>query len=112
MDGEVVGLVMKLYRSSLGDFITDLVKWPVLPIVEISCQISAGLAEMHRYGIVHCDLKKNNVLCDIDELGILRAYITDFGVSQIMLGNEKVQSRVNIKMKALSIAYASNEVLI
>lgn len=61
---------------------------------------------------MHCDLKKNNVLCDADQqTGAVRTYITDFGVSQMMLGAEKVQSRVNVRLKALSVCYASPEVL-
>lgn len=45
---------------------------------------------MARYGIVHCDIEKNNILYDVDERGDINTYITDFGVAQMLLGAEKV----------------------
>lgn len=81
MDGEVVGLVMKLYASSLYELILNVNEWPILPIADITQQIASGLAEMHSSGIIHCDIKKNNILYNVDERGMLHTYITDFGVS-------------------------------
>lgn len=45
---------------------------------------------MARYGIVHCDIKKNNVLYEVDDAGQMRVYVTDFGVAQVLLEHEKV----------------------
>lgn len=112
MENSQKAIVMKLYDGSLSSLIDDLILWPVLPFVNISQQVASALAELSRYGIVHCDLKKNNVLYDFNTEGNIRVYITDFGVSQVLLGTEKVQTRVNVRIKALSVAYASPQVLV
>jgi eukaryotic-like serine/threonine-protein kinase len=44
-------------------------------------QICAGLAEAHRNGVVHGDLKSNNVILARDPEGGVRAVITDFGLA-------------------------------
>jgi serine/threonine protein kinase/Tfp pilus assembly protein PilF len=47
----------------------------------IGAQICAGLAEAHRNGVVHGDLKSNNVILARDPDGGIRAVITDFGLA-------------------------------
>ncbi len=50
---------------------------------DIGRQISAGLAEAHRHGVVHGDLKSNNVILVPDPgKGRVRAVITDFGLAR------------------------------
>jgi eukaryotic-like serine/threonine-protein kinase len=49
--------------------------------LEIARQLCAGVTEAHRSGIVHGDLKSNNVILCPDEAGHLRAVITDFGLA-------------------------------
>jgi tetratricopeptide (TPR) repeat protein len=45
-------------------------------------QICAGLAEAHRKGVVHGDVKSNNVFITSDAAGPERAVITDFGLAR------------------------------
>jgi eukaryotic-like serine/threonine-protein kinase len=52
----------------------------------IARQICAGLAEAHRNGVVHGDLKSNNVILTRDAGGGARAVITDFGLARRPLG--------------------------
>jgi tetratricopeptide (TPR) repeat protein len=52
----------------------------------IGRQICAGLAEAHRYRVVHGDLKSNNVILAEDAGGRVRAVITDFGLARKPLG--------------------------
>ena len=48
----------------------------------IARQLAAGLAEAHRNGVIHGDLKSNNVIVTKSADGALRAVITDFGLAQ------------------------------
>lgn len=90
----------------MSGLIDDVVSWPQLPYVSMAHQVALGLQEMHKYGIVHCDIKKNNVLYEIVD-GQIRTKITDFGVAQVMIDAEKVERRINVNVKAMSAPYAS-----
>jgi TolB-like protein/Tfp pilus assembly protein PilF len=48
----------------------------------IARQLCAGLAEAHRYQVIHGDLKSNNIILTTGPDGALRAVITDFGLAQ------------------------------
>jgi len=48
---------------------------------EIARQLCAGVAEAHRSGILHRDLKPGNVILCREKDGRVRAVITDFGLS-------------------------------
>jgi len=50
---------------------------------EIALQISAGLAQAHRQGVVHGDLKCGNVILTELPGGGTRAVITDFGLASL-----------------------------
>jgi serine/threonine protein kinase len=49
---------------------------------EIARQLCAGLAEAHRKGVIHGDLKSNNVILTSTLDGAVRAVITDFGLAR------------------------------
>src|SRR5436305_922567 len=49
--------------------------------LEIARQLCAGVAEAHRSGILHRDLKPGNVMLCRKKDGSARAVITDFGLS-------------------------------
>ncbi len=49
--------------------------------LKICRQLCAGLAEAHRSGIIHGDLKSSNIILCPEENGQLRAVITDFGLA-------------------------------
>ncbi|MBN2408960.1 MAG: protein kinase [Candidatus Aminicenantes bacterium] len=52
--------------------------------IPIAKQVAAGLAEAHRTGVVHRDLKPHNIM--IDEEGTAR--ITDFGLARLRKGDD------------------------
>lgn len=49
----------------------------------VARQICAGLAQAHRQGVIHGDLKPANVMLGRDADGALRAVITDFGLARL-----------------------------
>ena len=55
---------------------------------DIARQVCLGLAAIHREGILHRDLKSNNVMLTKGSDGRLRAVITDFGFAREPLGGD------------------------
>ena len=54
----------------------------------IALQLCAGLAEAHRNGVIHGDLKTNNVLLTSVPGGSVRAVITDFGMARTVASDQ------------------------
>jgi serine/threonine-protein kinase len=79
IDGDDLSILLK----RIGRFSSDRA-------VEISRQISMGLAAIHKAGILHRDLKPANII--IDSKG--EARITDFGIAGLEAEVQGVESRV------------------
>ena len=47
--------------------------------IQLSCDIAEGLQFLHKAGILHCDIKADNILID----GKYRGKLADFGIVQI-----------------------------
>ena len=50
---------------------------------EIALQICAGLAQVHRVGVIHGDLKCGNIIVARSVEGRVRAVVTDFGLARM-----------------------------
>jgi len=78
---------------SSGGTLRQLLESPVLPRRDLmlGCllQILEGLAYAHRQGIIHCDVKPENILVRLDPQG-WRACLTDFGIAQSHLGSDVI----------------------
>ncbi len=83
---QAIGIVMRYEGGgSLGQLLSDVMK----NIVKISLEeklrllrdITRGLAELHSVGIVHADIKPDNVLLSFDDPPKVR--LADFGLSHI-----------------------------
>jgi serine/threonine protein kinase/tetratricopeptide (TPR) repeat protein len=80
--GEFDFLTMEYLRGeTLATYLTSRPRISTAEALEIARQICEGLAEAHRRGIVHRDLKTGNVIICRDEKNQLRAVITDFGLA-------------------------------
>lgn len=80
-------LVMRYLRGgSLRDSIEENGAWGVAEVAQMLTQISAALSFAHASGIVHRDIKTDNIL--IDELG--NSYLTDFGIAKDLEVHENI----------------------
>ena len=81
-DGEIEFLTMEFVE---GVTLTARLKGAPIPEAEaraIALGIAQGVAEAHRHGVVHGDLKSNNVILGRGPDGGVRAVITDFGLAR------------------------------
>ncbi|HJQ38547.1 MAG TPA: protein kinase [Thermoanaerobaculia bacterium] len=76
-DGETLFMAMELVE---GDSLAKLIeRGPMIPLdaVRVATHVADGLAEAHRKGIVHRDIKPDNILVSIRYVKVL-----DFGIAK------------------------------
>jgi serine/threonine-protein kinase len=76
--GPYLYLVMPLMKESLRDRLLRSAPLPIAEAVQIAVQILSGLGAAHAQGVVHRDVKPENIL--LDENGV--AKLTDFGIAR------------------------------
>ena len=58
--------------------------------VESVAQVVQGLNFIHGRGVLHLDMKPNNIVCASRKEGDLRVKIIDFGLARNMNGSESI----------------------
>ncbi len=77
-------LVMRYLRGgSMRDSLSLQEQWTVGRVTAMLAQISSALAFAHNSGVIHRDLKSDNII--MDEAG--NSYLTDFGIAKDLGGN-------------------------
>jgi len=85
-DGDLLYLVMEYVPGD--DLGTLMARDELNPsdLLEILAQVCEGLAQAHKHGIIHRDIKPTNVMVQREDGG-LRAKVMDFGVAKLSGGD-------------------------
>lgn len=67
-------------------------KLPVEKVISIGIQICDALAHAHQQGIIHRDIKPQNIICTTDQ----QYRITDFGISRFIKDSSKLTKTGNV----------------
>jgi len=81
-DGQIYIAMEFIEGESLRDVIAERSPLPLETIIEITKQVCAGLAAAHRLGIVHRDMKPDNIMLTRQD-GALVAKVLDFGIARL-----------------------------
>lgn len=82
-------------------------------LFQICLDISKAIAYMHQSNLAHCDIKPGNVMIEYPRSGVLKALMTDFGISRILENQELgVEGLETIDLNGASLGYASPEAIL
>jgi formylglycine-generating enzyme required for sulfatase activity/serine/threonine protein kinase len=82
-DGQLYVAMEFVDGRTLREEIADRGALPLDEVIDIAKQVSAGLGAAHRLGIVHRDIKPDNIMLLRDEEGARVAKILDFGIARL-----------------------------
>jgi serine/threonine-protein kinase len=81
----IVYLAMEFVPGrTLRDVLAESGRLPPARAANIIHQVSEGLQAAHRIGIIHRDLKADNILVVTDENGVDRTKVVDFGIAKVV----------------------------
>ena len=84
-EGDILAIVMELVQGQdLRRLLRARRTLPPAEAVRLVCQLLDGLAAVHAAGIVHRDVKPENML--LDGAAVPRVRLTDFGVARLSYG--------------------------
>ena len=78
-------LVMEYLEGETLGAVSERTQLDLPSIIAIGAQVAAALAALHAVGVIHCDVKHDNVLVLDEPLGAWpRVKVIDFGVSRLV----------------------------
>jgi serine/threonine-protein kinase len=77
-EGNVLYLVMPFYPHTLRDAFKKRRAFPLADVVGLATEVAAALDFAHQFGIIHRDVKPENIL--LDDTGYVR--LGDFGIAK------------------------------
>src|SRR5918999_4162907 len=81
---EVAYLVMEyLDGCTLGDVLAEEKRLPLEWVADILDQVCSAVHEAHQQGMVHRDLKTDNIWLEPNRLGSYRVKVLDFGIAKV-----------------------------
>ena len=86
-NSEYFFIVMEYVNESLNDYIKTRNKLTEHSYAKIIYQVASGLKYLHEFGIIHRDIKPDNILMDSSDVEV-KAKIADFGLSKILSPRE------------------------
>lgn len=100
-DGRPFFVMERLQGRTLLAEIRSCGWFPVEVAIELVQQLLAGLAAAHDAGIIHRDLKLENVfLCDPDDHGYRTLKLLDFGIAKVLPGGDGTLAPKPLAMKS------------
>jgi serine/threonine-protein kinase len=85
----VAGLVMDYIEGpTLGELCRERPLEPQL-LLEVFVPVLDAIEEAHRKGVVHRDLKPDNIIVGRDNRGRFQPKVTDFGIAKVLVGESK-----------------------
>lgn len=82
-DNDIPYLVMEYLDGETLAVISERERLGIQAILSIGTQIAAALAALHDVGVIHCDVKHDNIVILRDRAG-LQVKLLDFGVSRLV----------------------------
>jgi serine/threonine protein kinase len=84
--GDIAYLVMEFCNGrQLGDLVAQGARFPLVRVSAIMGQVLAALSELHDHGIVHRDVKPENVILEPGPRGTEVVKLIDFGIAEVKM---------------------------
>jgi serine/threonine-protein kinase len=104
-DGHVFYIVTPLADTDLGSYIERHGPVEVGGAVDLARQVARALDRAHELGVIHRDVKPENVLLVVNDDGSAHAYLADFGIAK----DSSATTITSLDRTPLSAGYCSPE---
>jgi serine/threonine protein kinase len=81
-DGQLYVAMEYVEGQTLAKYLAKKGALPLSEVLDITRQIAAGLAAAHRFGIVHRDIKPDNLMLTVED-GATVVKVLDFGIARL-----------------------------